>query len=76
MKILSKKQWENINQTVVDLQLELSTLKCENDTYFEQVSYLQNEITKLKKQKEKKEKVKDDGKEKKQSRTATRKTTK
>ena len=62
MKIITKKQWENINQTVVDLQLELSTLKAENDTYFKQVAYLQDELKKLKSKKVKKS----DGKEKKQ----------
>ncbi len=44
MKILSKKQWEKINQTIVDLQLDYNDV-CEQLRLAEQqVSYLQDEL--------------------------------
>ena len=48
MKILSKKQWEKINDTVVNLQLDYND-KCEQLALAEaQVKYLQEELGKLK----------------------------
>lgn len=44
MKILTKRQWEKINQTIVDLQLDYNDV-CEQLTLAEQqVSYLQDEL--------------------------------
>lgn len=44
MKILTKRQWEKINQTIVDLQLDYNDV-CEQLRLAEQqVSYLQDEL--------------------------------
>ena len=49
MKIISGKRWEEINQKLVDLELDLRKAKDDEKTYLKQVSCLQNEIEKEKK---------------------------
>ena len=44
MKIISKKEWEKINQTMVNLQLDYNDLKIDNNLLEEQVKYLQKEL--------------------------------
>ena len=44
MKIISNKKWEEINQEIVNLKLDLNEARRDNDTYLEQVEYLQNSI--------------------------------
>lgn len=46
MKIISSKKFEEMNQTLVDLQMELNDKVLENATLEEQVAYLQKEIAK------------------------------
>ena len=47
MKIISKKRWEQMNQHLVELQMELVSARQDNDTYLFQVKYLQDKIKKL-----------------------------
>jgi len=44
MKIISGKKWEEINQEIVNLKLDLNEAKIDNSKYLEQVEYLQNSI--------------------------------
>lgn len=44
MKIISSKKWEEMNQELVNLQLDLSEARRDNDTYLEQVKYLQENL--------------------------------
>lgn len=48
MKILSKKKWEEMNDLVVNLQLDLNDMRQQKELAEAQVEYLRNEITKLK----------------------------
>lgn len=47
MKIISNKKWDEMNQHLVELQLELVSARQDNDTYLFQVKYLQDKIKKL-----------------------------
>lgn len=47
MKIISNKRWEEMNQDVVELQLELAEARRDNDVYQEQVRYLQTQLKML-----------------------------
>lgn len=44
MKIISNKKWEEMNQTLVDLQMELNDKKEEYAILNEQVAYLQRKL--------------------------------
>ena len=44
MKIISGKRWENMNQMLVDLQLDINDLKGNNAALIEQRDYLQKEL--------------------------------
>lgn len=46
MKIISGKRWEEINQKLVDLELDLRKAKDDEQKYLKQINYLQNEIEK------------------------------
>ena len=44
MKIIKKREWEKINQTMVDLQMDLNDQMEQNKILEEQVKYLQNRV--------------------------------
>ena len=44
MKIISGKKWEEMEQMLVDLQMDLSDAKNDNEIYQRQVEYLQDKI--------------------------------
>ena len=44
MKIISGKRWESMNQTLIDLQLDINDLKGNNAALIEQRDYLQKEL--------------------------------
>ncbi len=44
MKIISNKKWEEMNQELVNIQLDLNEARRDNDTYLEQVKYLQKQL--------------------------------
>ena len=44
MKIISNKQWEKMNQSMVDLQLDLNKSIEDNQTYYSQVEYLRKRL--------------------------------
>ena len=44
MKIIKKREWEKINQTMVDLQMDLNDQMEQNKILEEQVKYLQNKV--------------------------------
>ena len=48
MKIISKKEWEKMDDLVVNLQLDLIDMKQQKELAEAQVEYLRNEIAKLK----------------------------
>ena len=54
MKIVSKKRWEQMNQHLVELQMELISARQDNDTYLFQIKYLQDKISKLEEKSKKK----------------------
>ena len=48
MKIISKKEWEKMDDLVVNLQLDLIDMRQQKELAEAQVEYLRNEIAKLK----------------------------
>lgn len=44
MKIISNKKWEEMEQKLVDLQLDLSKALDDEQTYLKQINYLQKEL--------------------------------
>ena len=44
MKIISGKRWEEMNQTLIDLQMDLNDMKGNNAILIEQRDYLKNEL--------------------------------
>lgn len=52
MKILTKRQWEKINDTVVNLQLDYNDVCAQLKLAEKQVTYLQEQIKKMKEEKE------------------------
>ena len=44
MKIISNKKYEEMEQMIVDLQLDLNDAKSDNGIYHRQVEYLQDKI--------------------------------
>lgn len=53
MKILSKKKWEEYQQMMCDLQMDLSEALDDNKVYYQQVEYLRNSLTKATNENEK-----------------------
>lgn len=47
MKILTNKKYEELMQTITDLQMEYASSKHDNSTYYEQVEYLRKANNKL-----------------------------
>ena len=54
MKIISNKKFDEMNQQLVELQLELASARQDNETYLFQVRFLQEKIKKLQDEKPKK----------------------
>ena len=52
MKILTKRQWKKINDTVVNLQLDYNDVCAQLKLAEKQVTYLQEQIKKMKEEKE------------------------
>lgn len=48
MKIISKKKWEEMNQKIVDIQMDLNESRQDNKTYFAQVEALRKQNTNIK----------------------------
>ena len=48
MKIISNKKWEEMNDLVVNLQLDLNDMREQKELAEAQVKYLQEEIKKMK----------------------------
>ena len=44
IRIISGKKWEEMNQKLIDLQMDLSDAKNDNELYQRQVEYLQDKI--------------------------------
>ena len=44
MKIISGKQWEKINQELIDLRLDINMAKDDEKKYLKQIEYLQKEL--------------------------------
>lgn len=44
MKIISNKKWEEINQEIVNLKLDLNEAKDDENKYLKQINYLQKEL--------------------------------
>lgn len=62
MKIISNKKWEEMDDLVVNLQLDLNDMREQKELAEEQVKYLLNEIDFLKNKGKKKVEVKKSGK--------------
>lgn len=53
MKILSKKKWEEYQQMMCDLQMDLGDALEDNKSYYRQVEYLRQTLTDVNNQNEK-----------------------
>ena len=62
MKIISNKKWDEMNDLVVNLQLDLNDMREQKELAEAQVEYLLNEIDFLKNKGKKKVEVKKSGK--------------